>query len=300
MRFIHLTDPHLTSLAGWTPAAGAGKRWLGYLSWRRKRRRQLRRDMLDRLTAAARAENPAVLAITGDLAHIGLAREIGEAREWLERLGPPDRVVLVPGNHDVYARDSWPAIAPLWSDYLRPGGMDPSGDGRAAYPVVREVEGIALVCASSSLPTAPLLATGRLGAAQLARLEAALRDVRARAAFPCLLIHHPPVPGLTHWRKRLGDEAALEQLLGREQVPLALHGHLHCDLRAVRGATRIYGTAAASSVIEEAPASYRVFDVDPQVGGWRVTMTLKRFSTETAAFAPVDHESWMVARPGIP
>ena len=91
MRFIHLTDPHLTSLQEWTPAAGAGKRWLGYLSWRRKRRWQLRRDRLDGLTAAAQAENPAVLAITGDLAHIGLAREIREAREWLERLGPPDR-----------------------------------------------------------------------------------------------------------------------------------------------------------------------------------------------------------------
>ena len=81
-------------------------------------------------------------------------------------------------------------------------------------------------------------------------------------------------------------------------MPLALHGHPHCDLRAVRGATRIYGTAAASSVIEEAPASYRVFDIDPQDGGWRVTMTLKRFSLQAAEFAPVDHESWIVARPG--
>jgi len=297
MRFVHLTDPHLSSLAGWKPAAGAGKRWLGYLSWRRKRRWQLRREMLDRLTEAAQAEGPALLAITGDLAHIGLPREIREGREWLERLGPPDRVVLVPGNHDVYAHDSWSAIAPLWADYLQLGNPDVSGDGRAAYPVVRETGGVALVCASSSLPTAPLLATGRLGAAQLGRLEATLRDLRARAVFPCLLIHHPPVPGLTHWRKRLGDDAELERLLCREQVPLALHGHLHIDLRAVSGATRVFGTAAASSVVEGAPASYRVFDVEPENGGWRVTMELKRFSVESAAFAMVDRETWIVPRP---
>lgn len=298
MRFVHLTDPHLSSLAGWQPGAGAGKRWLGYLSWRRKRRWQLRRDMLDRLTEAAQAEGPAVLAITGDLAHIGLAHEIREARDWLEHLGPPDRVVVVPGNHDVYARDSWSAIAPLWADYLQLGDIDPAGDGRAAYPVVREFEGVALVCASSALPTAPLLATGRLGAAQLARLETTLREVRERATFPCLLIHHPPVPGLTHWRKRLGDEVALERLLCRAQVPLALHGHLHRDLCAVRGATHIFGTAAASSVIGKEPASYRVFDVEPEDGGWRVTMKLKRFSAESATFTTVDHETWIVPRPG--
>ncbi len=297
MRFVHLTDPHLTSLQDWRPPALPGKRWSGYLSWRRKRCRQLRREMLDRLVAAAREEDPALFAITGDLAHIGLPQEIRRARDWLVQLGPPERVLLVPGNHDVYARDSWPAIARHWSDYLQLTAPAGTGDGRDAYPILREIDGVAFVGVSSALPTAPLLATGRLGAAQQGRLRDVLGEVRRRGAFACLLIHHPPVTGLTHWRKRLADSGVLEQLLRRERVPIALHGHLHCDLRALRGDTRIYGTAPASSVITATPASYRVIDVEREAGGWRVTMTLKRHDAASGGFTPVDHESWL-AMPG--
>lgn len=292
MRFVHLTDPHLTSLQDWRPPALPGKRWSGYLSWRRKRSRQLRREMLDRLVAAVRAEEPALLTITGDLAHIGLPQEIRQARDWLAQLGPPERVLLVPGNHDVYARDSWPAIARHWSDYLQLDTPPGTGDGRAVYPVLREIDGIAFVGVSSALPTAPLLATGRLGAAQLGRLRDVLGELRRRGAFTCLLIHHPPVTGLTHWRKRLADSGMLEQLLCLERVPVALHGHLHCDLRALRGETRVYGTAPASSVIAAAPASYRVLDVERESGGWRVTMTLKRHDAASGTFTIVDQERW--------
>jgi 3',5'-cyclic AMP phosphodiesterase CpdA len=293
MRFVHLTDPHLTSLRDWRPPALPGKRWSGYLSWRRKRSRQLQRGMLDRLIAAAREENPALLAITGDLAHIGLPQEIRQARDWLAQLGPPERVLLVPGNHDIYARDSWPAVARHWSDYLQLATPPMTGDGREAYPILREIDGVAFVGVSSSLPTAPLLATGRLGAAQLGRLQDMFRDLHRRGAFTCLLIHHPPVTGLTHWRKRLADEGPLEQLMRRERVPIALHGHLHCDLRARRGDTRIYGTASASSVIAATPASYRVIDVERESGGWHVTMTLKRHDAASGAFTAVDRECWL-------
>ena len=46
------------------------------------------------------------MLVTGDLVHIGLEQEMSEAAQWLRSLGPPEKVILVPGNHDNYAADS--------------------------------------------------------------------------------------------------------------------------------------------------------------------------------------------------
>ncbi len=40
--------------------------------------------------------------VTGDLTHISLPAEFQVARTQLERLGSPDQVFLIPGNHDCY------------------------------------------------------------------------------------------------------------------------------------------------------------------------------------------------------
>ena len=73
------------------------------------------------------------ILVTGDLVHIGLPGEIEAAARWLEALGPAERVMLVPGNHDAYAGDSWPAVAAAWGPYL--GGAD----GHEGFPVVRRL-----------------------------------------------------------------------------------------------------------------------------------------------------------------
>lgn len=294
MRLIHLTDPHLTSLERWRLADLRGKRWSGYLSWQRKRRHQLLRGMLDRLVDAALAESPAQVLVTGDLAHVGLPEEIAAARAWLERLGSPEQVFLVPGNHDVYARDSWTAVATNWRDYLGlPAGAERAGE-RDAYPVVRRLDGLWLAGVSSSIPTAPFLATGALGPEQLARLRSVLAEARAQQALVCLLIHHPPLTGLAGWRKRLIDAPALEAALGAAGVPLALHGHLHADHVECRGAIRVFGTASAASVVPTEPASYRVFDIERSRDGWHCRAALKRHDAAAGRFSVVDEQEWNV------
>ena len=50
-----------------------------------------------------------------------------------------------------------------WGDYMR-------GDAGEAFPFVRRRGPLALIGLSTSLPTAPLAATGRLDGDQLARL----------------------------------------------------------------------------------------------------------------------------------
>src|SRR5262249_41495244 len=98
----HLTDMHLGPIAGFTPRYWNLKRALGYLNWVRKRRYDHLRPVLDRLVADLLAQAPQHIAAGGDLCNIGLPKEHAAGLAWLESLGSPQRVSVVPGNHDIY------------------------------------------------------------------------------------------------------------------------------------------------------------------------------------------------------
>ena len=102
MRLIHITDLHLTSLAHLGRREVRGKQRLGYQSWLRNRRYRHLRANLDRLMEGVSARNPDLLCITGDLVHIAHPDELSAAAQWLANLALADRIVLVPGNHDLY------------------------------------------------------------------------------------------------------------------------------------------------------------------------------------------------------
>lgn len=276
-----------------------GKRWSGYLSWQRRRRHVHRADVLDALLASVRGERADQILLTGDLVHLGLPQEIEAAAAWLEALGPPEKVMLVPGNHDLYAVDSSPALAAHWAGYLpehmvRNAAAMATGGG---FPVVRQLaagpDSVALIGVSSAQPSPLFMASGRLGAAQLARLEATLAGV---SGFRCLLIHHPPLPGMTSWRKGLRDAAALAALLSRQPVDLALHGHVHHNVAATGPRqARVFGTASASSAAAHAPAAYRCFDVTATEGGWQVQMRLVTVDV-TGRRVAREQERWTTPR----
>ena len=270
MQFVHLTDPHLTGLNGWQPGLGSGKRWLSWLSWQRKRRHVHLRDRLDALVAALRKPEPDAWAVTGDLCQIGLDREIDEARDWLERLAPPERVLLVPGNHDIFAAGSEARLRSCWADWLHLDGSD--GD----WPVERLFGEVVLIGLNSSIVTPPTRATGRLGEA----LRQELRDALRRHASRCrvVLIHHPPLPGSCKPRKALLDAAELTELLQEEGVALVLHGHLHHNhqwaLPELSGG-RVFCTASASAGGALGAACARRFDIQPHAdGGYSIEMEL--------------------------
>ena len=125
----HLSDPHLTSLVGVHPGDLTNKRILGYLSWRRRRRRVHRVETLAAVVADMRAFAPDHVAVTGDLTHVGLPEECATAAAWLRDLGPADRVSLVPGNHDRYVAADFDRTVGLWRDYFR------GDDGAIGFPV---------------------------------------------------------------------------------------------------------------------------------------------------------------------
>ena len=295
MRLVHLTDPHLTSLADQSFIGLRGKRRLGYLSWKRKRRLVHRTDLLEQITDAVRAESATQILLSGDLAHIGLADEILAAGAWLESLGPPEQVLLVPGNHDYYRADSWAALCDLWGPYLGAGQDAPEMSPMDLFPRIRHLEeqGVeaAVLGLCSAYPAPVHMADGRLGADQLRQLDDLLKHAQG---FRCVILHHPPLPGMTAWRKALRDADQLASIVQRHQPELVLHGHVHRNRAGpVIGGTHIFSTASASSNQPDAPASYRVFDIARELDGWTVVMRLK-VVTPQGQIAVLEESRWRV------
>lgn len=285
MRLVHLTDPHLTTPPGWRTLAGrshCGKRYLGYASWARRRRHSLRRTWLDELIREVEACSPDRLLITGDLTQIGTAEEIAQARAWLESLGDPERVSFVPGNHDTYADESWGTLTREWRPWL-PGDV-------SAFPTVQRHADVVVIGLSSCIPTWPFSACGLVGDAQLERLEAVLEAEQGR--FRVLLLHHPPLPGMISFRKRLKDAAGLARVLERRPVDLILHGHRHRNQTSDRGGTKVYCTAPASAE----NASFRVLDVSRTDHGFAAEASL--IGRGPSGFEVRDKDAWSVSAPG--
>src|ERR1700688_3535954 len=162
----HLSDPHLPPLPAPRLRELAGKRALGYLNWTRNRKRFHRRDVLDALVSDLQAQGPDHSAITGDLVNLALEAEFAPALRWLEGVGAPDRVTVIPGNHDAYVRATRHRFAEAWGNYL---AGDAARDG-VTFPSLRRRGPVALISVSSAVPTPPLMATGWLGRVQRQQL----------------------------------------------------------------------------------------------------------------------------------
>lgn len=272
----HLSDPHLPPIP--TPALAelADKRLLGYMNWIRNRRTRHRRDVLDAIIADMQAQRPDHIAVTGDLVNLSLEAEFAPARAWLESVGPPDTVSLVPGNHDAYVRAVAQRFVDIWGDYMR---GDVAVAGAAAFPYLRRRGPLALIGVSTAVPTAPLLATGTLGPRQRAALARVLTDLAGEAVFRILLIHHPLRSAAS--LKRLTDSDELQVLLGRHGVELILHGHDHIHstmwFDGPRGRIPAVGVPSASSIAHgrKPAAAYNLFAIARADGGWHCQHTVR-------------------------
>jgi 3',5'-cyclic AMP phosphodiesterase CpdA len=230
LTLAHISDLHLTPIAGFDAKYWNVKRVLGYLNWRRGRRHVHLQAVADALVADARAQGVDHFAVTGDLINIGLPAEIALARQWLARLGPEDGVSLVPGNHDIYTkRMHGVSCLKEWSAY-----MTSCSDGRRlmaseedVFPYVRNLGRASLIGVNSALPRAPFVAAGRVGASQLRRLAHVLDRCGREGRIRVVMIHHPPLPGQAPRLRALDDAHELRAVIAENGAEIVLHGHNH-------------------------------------------------------------------------
>jgi len=267
----HLSDPHLGPIPTPRLAEIMNKRGLGLINWYRKRHRHHSREVLDAIMRDMHAREPGHIAVTGDLVNISLDAEFANAARWLDRVGTPQNVTLVPGNHDAYIRRVAGHAAQHWGEYMR-------GDDGADFPFVRRRGPVAIIGLTTSLPTGPFMATGRLGPDQLARFAEILIKLAREPVFRVVLIHHPPIPNSGHYMKRLIDGPVFRALLAEHGAELLLHGHNHEQqlmwLDGPGGRIPAIGVPSASAIVSDhdEPAAYNMYRIEGEPGAWHCEM----------------------------
>ena len=292
LTFAQLSDPHLSSLQGVRWRDLANKRVLGYLSWRRRRRAEHSGEVLEALQRDLAQTRPEHLVITGDLTHIGLPDEFRQARRWLETLGGPHEVTVVPGNHDAYIHAPWKHSFSHWQPYMASDGED-DPDPAHLFPSLRVRGPVAFIGLSSARPSGPFFATGSLGPDQLGKLAQLLDETGRRGLFRVVLIHHPPVPGEEKWRKRLKDAQALCDVIGEHGAELVLHGHRHraseSGIEIPGQKVPVFGIPSASSLGHKPGrmAQYYLYRLQPAGDQWKLDISVRGYSPRRHAFAQV-------------
>lgn len=284
----HITDPHL----GPAPMPGLAdfrlKRFMGYVNWKRARERLNDMGLLERLVEDLRAQRPDHVAVTGDLVNIGMPAEFRRAAIWMKALGDPHDVSFVPGNHDAYVRPAMPLLEATFTPWT-------TGDsGSAAFPYLRVRGEIAIIGLTSGVPTAPLMASGRLGANQLRALAHLLEETGAKGLARVVLVHHPPLAKGAPPLRGLTDAAAFERVVRALGAEAILHGHSHKQMvrslqtaasRCLGGAIPVLCAPSAAAAAEDPRyrAAYHLVRIEREDGLWRVSARVRGLQLDSQA-----------------
>ena len=227
----HITDVHLAPLRGFAPRYWNVKRGLGYANWMRKRCHAHLSHALESIVADMLAQAPDHIAVGGDLCNIGLPQEHIIGLRWLQSLGPPERVSVVPGNHDIYCSVGGDPGVQRWAAYMTSDALGARlAAGATDFPFVRVIGSVALIAVNSAVPTPPAMAWGVVGEQQRQLLGDALARARDAGLFRLVMIHHPPLPGQASPGRALKDAEALQHVLSKHGAELVIHGHNHLDM----------------------------------------------------------------------
>jgi predicted phosphodiesterase len=220
---------------------------------------------------------PDLLVVTGDLAEWGLGSEFQKAFEFVGALAdavdlPRDRVVIVPGNHDVnrdacasyFSRqkadeaDPVPPFWPKWEHFATaftqfytdvPGVSFTPDEPWTLFEVPDlsiVVAGLNSTMAESHRDTDHY---GWLGEAQLRWFAERLAGYRRRGWLRLGAVHHNAVRGAVRDDENLRDVDQLDRLLGEPGLlHLLLHGHTH-DGRLQRLSSGLIALATGSAAV---------------------------------------------------
>jgi 3',5'-cyclic AMP phosphodiesterase CpdA len=287
MRLAHLSDLHALDLNGIRWTRFINKRATGLVNLLGRRRDAHPLWLLDRLIDAVIDAAPDHVVITGDVSNLALESEFEAMRERLERLGGPERVSLIPGNHDVYTRGAASSrrFENYFSAWMWPDA--PADDHHYPWLKLPHPE-LAIVGFSSAVPRAPFVATGVVSDAQLERFRAFASEGMFSNRFGVALVHH-------NLHRRRWHKQLLHGLRRREPflgtlaeggVRLVLHGHTHYAHRFESHGLQIVGCGSSTwnSHDPEHMARFNIYTIE---GGTLRDITVHRHDHNIGGFAPM-------------
>ncbi|MDB4936276.1 MAG: metallophosphoesterase [Labilithrix sp.] len=266
-RIAHLSDVHmLAERPG--PAEGVLDVSMRFVSFGRALdpRHRIRKLLL--ALRAARESGASHLVISGDLTELGTAAQFETLAEVLfDARVDPERVTLVPGNHDAYSRgDAWArALAGPLAPYRR------SSAAADSSPVVVERDDAIFLPLDVACHQHFTRAAGELSAAAADALERTVRSVAGCGRPVVVVLHHSPFAHSTRawqWLHGLRGHGRVLEMLARHPDLHVLHGHLHYDVEQAYGdgPARIFG---APATVDDEPGVPRVRLYDVEENGLR-------------------------------
>ncbi len=280
----HFSDLHLGPLpAGAAFHAFRSKRLLGALSWHFRRKYIHSAEVAEALLKDIQSAHPTHVAFTGDAANIASPLEFPKLRGWLDRLGKPDWISFTPGNHDAYVKVKHEKGLAFFAPFM-------TGDMRQeqAFPYVRLRRNIALIGLNSAVPRFYHSAEGRLGLDQRIALRQRLAELRAKGFYRCVMIHHPPGPGLATKLRALQDASELRDILCEEGVELVIHGHNHKRMLnwLEKGGSRVpaVGVPSASADEDHHPAEWNLYTIARTAKGWHTVVDIRQWDKASTSF----------------
>lgn len=287
----HLSDPHIGPLPDMALSDLMSKRFFGYRNWKRNRHKVHDTHILGLTLKDLKSRKIDHVALTGDLVNISLPMEFLRARKWLEECGSPEKISVVPGNHDAYVPINWQQSLGLWKDYMASNKKGARfSPENTAFPYIRIFDHIALVGLNSGAVFPPLIARGKLGEVQIKHAEEILDNLHKQGYYRIIMIHHPPLPGQNIWRKALKERNAFKDLLERVGAELILHGHNHQDmyhcLDTQTGPAHIFGvpSASASGFGKKPAAGYHIYRLQKIESAWTLQVTKRAFNLQKGEY----------------
>lgn len=284
-RIAHLTDLHLLEDDHGARSSGERLR-LSFLSFGRRLDPQRRRRRLARwIDLALRAEVDHVL-ITGDLTEDGTDAQLEALAEvLLDSPLDPDRVTLVPGNHDAYTD----------AGAFRRALEGPLGPFRrtSAPGAATVLDEVVVVPVSTAMPQPVTRSAGEADAADLEKLRVLATAPSLRHRAVVVGMHHPPAPNPlppAQWIDGLQNHRAVRAVLGDHARMHVLHGHTHREADRAVGLDRRPRAFCANAVVDS-DAPLRLYEarggrLEPIDTSWGLLPTAARIDATPPAACP--------------
>jgi 3',5'-cyclic AMP phosphodiesterase CpdA len=243
----HLSDLHVLA-----PKRAQGRSLelgIRFVSFGRALDADARRRKVTRALLSASKAGAGHVAITGDLTETGSPEQFEALAELLHDIHiDPERVTLVPGNHDAYtAPDAWKRALEGPLSAFRRGAAEGAGK-------VIEYGELALLPIDTTFHQMLTRSAGVLSPDAVRAVERRLADPLMRDRPIALLMHHPPIPHGSRawqWMDGLMGYEPLLALLRRFPNVTVLHGHLHFAAERSVGNDRVQVIGTTATVDDE-------------------------------------------------
>jgi 3',5'-cyclic-AMP phosphodiesterase len=220
MRIAHITDLHLVERHYRRRGARARLR-LQYLNTGRSIDAESRCQHVMQALRSARLSDHIV--VTGDLTEDGAPEQFEALAQVLADSGvKPDRVTLVPGNHDLYSSQA--AFSDALAGPLRPYARTSRVDRALDF-------GDVVILPTATTKPQPLpLSAGTLRPVQARSVAALASDCQRRGRTLILAQHHPPLGHrnrIWNWIDGMDRVRCFFELLLVHEYLQVVHGHTH-------------------------------------------------------------------------